>query len=233
MAARGPGAPLLAFRGHRWVKSRVPPDLETIRRAIVSADPAQAMPALVSLRECTVEEATPLLLQGLEQIPFVIRSLSCAGLGIKRSPEGQRALERVLLEDGDANVRAEAANALASYGVEQAWPVLRRVFAADGQWLVRCSILAALAEQPEMSPPRLLDLARLALDDADGTVRVGGAELLGRILLEAQEPHDAVTREAREAMTALQRDGDHRVVAVALNSLPGFGPHPAARSETD
>jgi HEAT repeat protein len=207
--------------------------LETIRRAIVSADPAQAMPALVSLRECTVEEATPLLLQGLEQIPFVIRSLSCAGLGIKRSPEGQRALERVLLEDGDANVRAEAANALASYGVEQAWPVLRRVFAADGQWLVRCSILAALAEQPEMSPPRLLDLARLALDDADGTVRVGGAELLGRILLEAQEPHDAVTREAREAMTALQRDGDHRVVAVALNSLPGFGPHPAARSETD
>ncbi|MEB3260093.1 MAG: HEAT repeat domain-containing protein [Cyanobacteriota bacterium] len=191
------------------------------------------MPALVSLRECTVEEATPLLLQGLEQIPFVIRSLSCAGLGIKRSPEGQRALERVLLEDGDANVRAEAANALASYGVEQTWPVLRRVFAADGQWLVRCSILAALAEQPEMSPSRLLDLARLALDDADGTVRVGGAELLGRILLEAQEPHDAVTREAREVMTALQRDGDHRVVAVALNSLPGFGTHPAARSETD
>jgi HEAT repeat protein len=180
------------------------------------------MPALVSLRECGVEEATPLLLLGLEQAPFVIRSMSCAGLGIKRSPEGRQALERVLREDGDANVRAEAANALASYGVEQAWPLLSQVFAADTQWLVRCSILAALAEQPEMSPARLLELARLALEDPDGTVRVGGAELLGRILHEATDPHDQITLEAREAMAGLQRDADHRVVAVALNGLPGL-----------
>lgn len=177
------------------------------------------MPALVSLRDCTVEEATPLLLLGLEQNPFVIRSLSCAGLGVKRSPEGQRALERVVREDGDANVRAEAANALASYGVEVAWPVLREAFAADGHWLVRCSILAALAEQKGMSPPRLLQLARLALQDGDGTVRVGGAELLGRILHEASQPDDPLTLEAREAMAGLQSDPDHRVVAVAFNAL--------------
>lgn len=201
----------------------MPPDLEAIRRAIASADPGQAMPALVNLRHWGVEEATPLFLLGLEQTPFVIRSMSCAGLGIKRSPEGQQALERALREDGDANVRAEAANALASYGVEQAWPLLSQTFAADGQWLVRCSILAALAEQPEMTPARLLELARLALEDADGTVRVGGAELLGRILHEASDPHDATTLAAREAMTGLQRDPDHRVVAVALNALPGMG----------
>lgn len=180
------------------------------------------MPALVSLRDCSVEEATPLLLLGLEQSPFVIRSMSCAGLGIKRSPEGQQALARVLRKDGDANVRAEAANALASYGVEQAWPLLIEAFAQDGQWLVRCSILAALAEQAEMSPSRLLELARLALEDADGTVRVGGAELLGRILHEAREPQDAITLAAREAITGLQKDEDHRVVAVALNALPGL-----------
>jgi HEAT repeat protein len=203
-------------------RAPLPPDPDSIRRAIASADPAQAMPALVSLRECGVEEATPLLLLGLEQAPFVIRSMSCAGLGIKRSPEGRQALERVLREDGDANVRAEAANALASYGVEQAWPLLSQVFAADTQWLVRCSILAALAEQPEMSPARLLELARLALEDPDGTVRVGGAELLGRILHEATDPHDQITLEAREAMAGLQRDADHRVVAVALNGLPGL-----------
>lgn len=200
----------------------VPPDLEAIRRAIAAADPALAMPALVSLRECGVAESTPLFLLGLEQTPFVIRSMSCAGLGIKRSPEGQQALERVVREDGDANVRAEAANALASYGVEPAWPVLSQVFAVDGHWLVRCSILAALAEQPEMSPSRLLELARLAVEDADGTVRVGGAELLGRILHEAGDPPDAVTLAAREAMAGLQNDADHRVVAVALNALPGM-----------
>ena len=201
----------------------MPPDPEAIRRAIASADPAQAMPALVSLRECSVEEATPLLLLGLEQTPFVIRSMSCAGLGVKRSPEGWRALECRVRDDGDANVRAEAANALASYGVEAAWPVLSQVFAVDGQWLVRCSILAALAEQPGMGPARLLELARLAVEDADGTVRVGGAELLGRILHDASEPDDAITLAAREVLMGLQRDADHRVVAVALNALPGLG----------
>ena len=181
------------------------------------------MPALVSLRDRDAAEATPLFLLGLEQTPFVIRSMSCAGLGIKRSQEGRQALERVLREDGDANVRAEAANALASYGVEETWAVLREVFAADGQWLVRCSILAALAEQPAMSPSRLLDLARLALEDGDGTVRVGGAEVLGRILHESSDPEDPITKTARETMTSLQRDADHRVVAVAFNALPGMG----------
>jgi HEAT repeat protein len=183
------------------------------------------MPALVRLRECDLEDATPLLLLGLEQSPFVIRSMSCAGLGIKRSPQGWQALERVLRDDGDANVRAEAANALASYGVEEAWPVLRHVFAADGQWLVRCSILAALAEQPGMSTDRLLELARMALADTDGTVRVGGAEILGRILHESRDPEDTITVAAREAMTDLQKDADHRVVAVALNSIAGMTSH--------
>ncbi len=197
-------------------------DLQAITEAIASADPARAMPALVGLRDCTVEEATPLFLLGLEQSAFVIRSMSCAGLGIKRSAQGQQALERVLREDGDANVRAEAANALASYGVEDAWPMLSQAFAADHQWLVRCSILAALAEQPAMSPSRLLELARLALEDGDGTVRVGGAELLGRILREAQDPSDPIVQEARQAMHFLQKDGDHRVVGVALNTLNTF-----------
>jgi HEAT repeat protein len=145
--------------------------------------------------------------------------MSCAGLGIKRSAQGQQALERVLRQDGDANVRAEAANALANYGVEESWPVLRQAFAADNQWLVRCSIMAALAEQPAMSPDRLVELAHMALADTDGTVRVGGAELLGRILREVQDPSDPILQEAREAMHTLQKDGDHRVVGVALNSL--------------
>jgi hypothetical protein len=195
------------------------PDLDAILEAIASADPARAMPALVSLRDSSVEEATPLLLLGLEQTPFVIRSMSCAGLGVKRSAQGQQALLRMLQEDGDANVRAEAANALASYGVEEAWPALRDAFAADGQWLVRCSILAALAEQPAMSPDRLLELARMALADTDGTVRVGGAELLGRILQEVGDTVDPIRKDALEAMETLRKDADHRVVAVALNAL--------------
>jgi HEAT repeat protein len=190
-------------------------DLEQLRTAIGSGDPAVAMPALVRLREVPEEEAVPLLLLGLQQQPFLVRSLSCAGLGVKRSEEGWRALQQALTADEDANVRAEAANALASFGVRRAWPVLRASFERDDAWLVRCSILSALAEQEEMEPQWLMQLAELATAADDGTVRVSGAEILGRLVREGGGPADA----ARERLRGLQQDPDHRVVAAALNGL--------------
>ena len=60
-------------------------DLEAARQAIASGDPSRAMPALAGLRAVEAEAAIPLLLLGLEQTTFVIRSLACAGLGVKRS----------------------------------------------------------------------------------------------------------------------------------------------------
>jgi len=176
------------------------------------------MPALAGLRVVEPEAAIPLLLLGLEQTTFVIRSLACAGLGVKRSEAGWAALETAVRQDEDANVRAEAANALASYGVERAWPLLRDAFVADDQWLVRCSILSALAEQEAMPPAWLLELAREAVADGDGTVRAGGAEILGRLVREGRGPEAA---QAREALAALQGDGDHRVTAIALDGLQG------------
>ena len=187
--------------------------LARLRQAIASGDPALAMPALAALREFSEELVTPLLLLGLDQSTFMIRSLACAGLGMKRSEPGWQALERALSQDEDANVRAEAANALASYGVQRSWPLLLRAFEADGQWLVRCSILSALAEQPAIDPAWLLELAAMAITDADGTVRVGGAEILGRLV------HDHGDGQARALLQQLQADPDHRVVAAALNGL--------------
>lgn len=194
------------------------PEPDALRSAIASGDPARAMPALVSLRELPVEDAIPLLLLGLEQSTFLVRSLACAGLGIKRSEAGWEALLKVLTRDGDDNVRAEAANALANFGVERAWPPLRDAFVANEHWLVRCSILSALAEHPEMPPERLLDLARMAIRSSDGTVRVGGAEILGRLVREGPAPagEDA---QARALLQGLQSDDDHRVQAAVLDGL--------------
>ncbi|MCP9849513.1 HEAT repeat domain-containing protein [Cyanobium sp. Morenito 9A2] len=192
-------------------------DLEGLREAIVSGDPSRAMPALVGLRQVDVEQAVPLLLLGLEQEIFMVRSLSCAGLGEKRNERGWEALVEALNHDGDPNVRAEAANALVSHGTLRAWPLLRDAFARDGQWLVRCSILSALAEQAEMAPEALLELATLAVADGDGSVRVGGTEILGRLVREACAAES--TAKARELLVGLQQDGDHRVVAAALNGL--------------
>jgi HEAT repeat protein len=202
-------------------------------QAIRSGDPSRAMPALASLRQLPAPEAIPLLLIGLQQTAFAIRSLCCAGLGFKRSEQGRQALVKVLKEDPDANVRAEAANALAYYGVVEAWPLLRQTFADDGHWLVRCSILAALAEDPTMQPAWLLDLAELALADSDGTVRVGGAELLGRLLGLPAVPASAaaVADLARERLRSLTKDPDHLVVAAALNGLHGQRGSPPAHGQ--
>ena len=189
------------------------PDLAALREAILCGDPSRAMPALVGLREVPLEQAVPLLLLGLEQSMFMVRSLSCAGLGVKQNEAGWQALVAAMQGDEDANVRAEAANALVSHSFERAWPLLRDVFAADQQWLVRCSILSALAEQPAIDPAWLLELASMAITDADGTVRVGGAEILARLVREQG------AAEARALLQQLQADPDHRVVAAALNGL--------------
>ena len=193
------------------------PDLALLREAIASGDPVRAMPALTQLRFVSDGEAVPLLVLGTEQKPFLVRSLSCSGLGYKRTEQGWEVLSRLLVDDEDSNVRAEAANALASYGVERSWPLLSRAFAADDAWLVRCSILSALAEQSEINLSWLMELATMAITDADGTVRVSGAEILGRLVREgAGHP---VGDQARSLLQPLQQDSDHRVVAAALNGL--------------
>ena len=191
------------------------PDLEQLRAAISCGDPGRSMPALVALRQVPVEQAVPLLLLGLEQEAFLVRSLSCAGLGVKRNGSGREALVRALEHDPDANVRAEAANSLVSHGLEQAWPLLLAAFRRDDQWLLRCSVLSAVAEHPQASAEGLLELATLAIAAADGTVRVGGAEILGRLVGQGGPPADA----ARSLLAGLQDDPDHRVVAAALNGL--------------
>jgi hypothetical protein len=197
------------------------PDLEQLRAAICCGDPSRSMPALAALREVPVEAAVPLLLLGLEQEAFLVRSLSCAGLGVKCNAAGRQALIRALEHDPDANVRAEAANSLVSHGLEQAWPLLLAAFRRDDQWLLRCSVLSAVAEHPEAEAAKLLELASLAIAAADGTVRVGGAEILGRLVREGGDAAGASgeAQQARTLLQGLQADSDHRVVAAALNGL--------------
>ena len=193
------------------------PDLALLQEAIASGDPVRAMPALTQLRFVSDADAVPLLVLGTEQKPFLVRSLSCSGLGYKRTEQGWDVLRRLLVNDEDPNVRAEAANALASYGVDRAWPLLQNAFAADDAWLVRCSILSALAEQPEINLSWLMELATMAIADPDGTVRVSGAEILGRLVRDGSGQPVGV--QARSLLQPLQQDSDHRVVAAALNGL--------------
>ena len=193
-------------------------DFEALREAIASDNPGRARPALASLVQATPEQAEPLLLLGLQQNDMLLRQLSCSGLGHKPTPAGWEPLVNTLQGDPEVAVRAEAANALVSHGLERAWPLLLAAFQRDAEWLLRCSVLSAVAEHPEMRPDRLLELGALASADADSTVRVGGAEILGRVVRDAA-PGSEAADQARAALSGLQQDSDHRVVAAALNGL--------------
>ena len=187
-------------------------NFDDLREAIASDNPGKARPALASLVNASAEEAEPLLLLGLEQSDMIMRQLSCSGLGHKPTAAGWEPLVRTLKHDPEVAVRAEAANALVSHGIDRAWPLLLESFQSESEWLIHCSILSAVAEHPEIAPEQLLELARLAVAEADGTVRVGGTEILGRLVREGSS-------EAREVLQGLQQDNDHRVVAAALNGL--------------
>ena len=193
-------------------------NFETLREAIASGPPGRARPALASLVDATPEQAEPLLLLGLQQEgDMLLRQLSCSGLGHKPTPAGWEPLVHTLQQDPEVAVRAEAANALVSHGLQRAWPLLLAAFEREQEWILRCSVLSAVAEHPDVLPEQLLQLAQLAIADGDGTVRVGGAEILGRLVGEAP----AVSETARAQLARLQHDADHRVVGAALNGLQG------------
>ena len=195
-------------------------NFEALREAIASDNPGRSRPALASLVDATPEQAEPLLLLGLQQSDMLLRQLSCSGLGHKPTPAGWEPLVHTLQHDPEVAVRAEAANALVSHGFERAWPLLLEAFQRDHEWLLRCSVLSAVAEHPQISPAQLLEIGRLAVADADGTVRVGGTEILGRLVREAA-PEQPEATQARAVLAELQNDADHRVVAAALNGLQG------------
>ena len=193
-------------------------NFDALREAIASDNPGRARPALASLVEATPEQAEPLLLLGLQQSDMLLRQLSCSGLGHKPTPAGWEPLVHTLRHDHEVAVRAEAANALVSHGLQRAWPLLLEAFQREHEWLLRCSVLSAVAEHPEMAADQLLEIGRLAVADADGTVRVGGTEVLGRLSREGA-PDASEVAEARALLAQLQHDSDHRVVGAALNGL--------------
>ncbi|NJN32466.1 MAG: HEAT repeat domain-containing protein [Synechococcales cyanobacterium RM1_1_8] len=215
-------------------------DLSEIRQCLDSEDSQDRMRAITALRSYDAETAVPLLCGKIRDPEFLIRSFIAMGLGRKRTAQAFEAL-LILLEDVDANVRAEASSALALYG-DRAFPHLLAMFNQDQHWLVRRSILAALGEVEQ--PDILLRLCVAATQDGDLTVRETTALMLGQFaqtkfqttaldqLLRLAQVDEAMVRaaaarslrqydlhQAREALCQLQRDPDHRVVAAVLEGL--------------
>ena len=216
-------------------------DISEIKVSLNSSNSQDRLKALTALREYEPDVVVPLLKSKLRDPEFLVRSFVAMGLGRKQRADAFEALLEMVKNDGDYNVRAEAANSLSLYG-QAAIPYLVEAFRANDHWLIRRSIIAALMELSD--PEALFEVSLIALNDQDLTVQESGIDCLGflassskraealqelllrvnadwwRVRLrvaKALRPFDAP--EAKAALQQLRQDEDHRVVGAAMEAL--------------
>ena len=216
-------------------------ELNQIKAYLDSPNPQSRLKAIVELRNHQPSVVVPLLKQRMYDKEFVIRSFVAMGLGYKRTLEGFQSLLDLIENDGDPNVKAEAANSLANYG-EKATPHLVELFKSEPHWLVRQSIFAVLDEIG--SPDIVLQLSNWALEGDDLVVKLAAIANLGRLketpleqeainlLCELSTAQTVAIRvqvarvlglfespKARAALAQLRHDPDHRVVGATLETM--------------
>ena len=194
--------------------------------------------ALDELAEFPADIAVPILQKLGEEENFTLRRLAVMGLGNHRSESSFRALQKMIKEEQDGNVVAEAANSIFEFG-EPAIPVIKQLFDNSDNWLVRLTVISLLVETDRFDV--LLAVAIAALDDETQTVRESGILALRRVLSSPLKDEalslltimarDSYWRnrwraaialygtqdsQAKELLSQLQRDEHYRVVAAAL-----------------
>jgi HEAT repeat protein len=216
-------------------------NIDQIKSALDNPDPQQRMRGIRELRHYETEIAAPLLLDHVSDQEFLVRSFVAMGLGRKRNDNSFAALLEMMQSDKDPNVRAEAANSLSLFG-DIAVTHLRQMYEQDDHWLVRRSIIAALADLD--SPQELLEICAIGLSGDDLPVIESCINCLGMFANTEQQESalklllplitDESWRirvqtakslgkynhsEAAKALNQLKTDADHRVVGAVLESL--------------
>lgn len=215
-------------------------NIEQIKDALKDSNPQQRMKGIRELRNYESEIATPLLLDCVKDQEFLVRSFVAMGLGRKKSELAFAALLEMMTTDSDPNVRSEAANSLSFYG-DRSVPHLRKMYADDNHWLVRRSIIAAMADLH--APQELLEICEIGLKGDDEPVmescinclslfpnteqQTKALELLlawvddesWRIRLQVAKSLGQYNDEkAIAALNKLKQDDNHRVVGAVLES---------------
>jgi HEAT repeat protein len=215
-----------------------PMDIHQIEASLNSQNQEERLKAISQLKHYSPEVAVPLLTSRLHDPAFLVRSFVAMGLGRQQTTESFAALFELMKCDRDPNVRAEAANSLSFFG-EVAVSHLVMAFHQDEHWLLRRSVLAALIEMQAVEA--VYDVCVCAIAGEDLTVQEAGidglgtlagstkqAEALQQLLGLKNDPLWRIrwrvalalrqfdTAEAREALSTLMQDENHRVVAAAL-----------------
>lgn len=212
--------------------------LSEIEACLAAHDPMERLKAILELKNYSPEIAVPLLLSQMQEKEFLVRSLVAMGLGKKLTEEAFAALLQMMKFDRDPHVRAEAANSLSMFG-QLSISHLVLAFYQDDHWLVRCSIIAALAELNFTE--ELLEVCACGINAEDLAVQeasVDGLKLLAKtykqeeaitqLLSKVNDPswriRSSIVRalkhfehpQAEAALQYLGKDVDHRVVQAVL-----------------
>ena len=216
-------------------------DLAQIKTYLASSDSQERMKAITELRKFDTEVAVPLLIDTKDDQEFLVRSFVAMGLGKKQNADSFAALLEMIKFDRDPNVRAEAANSLSFFGVVSA-PHLTLMFDRDDHWLVRRSILAALAELKCLE--ELFEVCLIGIEGEDQSVKESSINCLSMLAGTSKQDlaiaklmtlmnHDSWrirrqvakslgkfdTDRAQKALEQMKEDPDHRVVGAVLESL--------------
>ncbi|MEH2272745.1 MAG: HEAT repeat domain-containing protein [Nostoc sp.] len=216
-------------------------EIHKIQAELKNPDFHYRLKAIAALNDYESEVAVPLLTSKLHDSEFLVRSFVARGLGNQQSAESFAALMQIMKFDDTPNVRAEAANSLSLFG-RVAVSHLVLAYYQDDHWLVRRSILAAIAEMD--CPEELFDICVQGLKDEDFTVQESSVDGLALLADSNQHPaalsqiltlvNDESWRmrvrvsyalkrfdepEAKAALNQLRQDEDHRVVGAALEDL--------------
>ncbi|MGB7712335.1 MAG: HEAT repeat domain-containing protein [Microcoleus sp.] len=216
-------------------------DIHEIETSLNNPDFQYRLKAIAALKDYTPEIAVPLLKAKLNDSEFLVRSFVSRAFGTQQTAESFAALLQIMKFDNTPNVRAEAANSLSLFG-RCAASHLVLTFVQDDHWLVRRSILAALVDMECES--ELFEVCMEALAAEDMTTQEAAVDALGtlagtnqeqaalsQLLMLANSEYEGMRQhvasalqhfdvpQAKEILSQLRQDSNHRVVAAALENL--------------
>lgn len=216
-------------------------DLNQIETNLQNPDFQYRLKAISVLKDYPPDVAVPLLIRHIQDPEFLVRTFVARELGRQKTSESFAALLQIMKFDNTPNVRAEAANSLSLFGGVSASHLVQTFF-RDDHWLVRRSILAALVEMN--CSEEVLEVCGQGLAGDDAAVQEASIDALGA-LAGSRQSEAALSKlltlknsgaeyirirvahalkrfdapEAREALSQLRKDSDHRVVGAAMEDL--------------
>ncbi|NJN48507.1 MAG: HEAT repeat domain-containing protein [Alkalinema sp. RL_2_19] len=218
-------------------------ELTEIQANLQQTDYQFRLKAIAALRDFPAETAIPLLQQHEADPEFLVRTFVARELGNHRTDSAFATLLEMMLRDNTPNVRAEAANSLSLFGAVSAAHLVS-TFLQDDHWLVRRSILGALADMRAASAIwEVTEVAIAHLEDPptrETAVRALGLlantpqqEVAIAKLVELSQDESWQVRQqvayalkgftlpiAQETLAKLKQDSDHRVIGAVLEEWP-------------